>query len=42
MALTRRRELRSYFSGQNIALAVIAVPLLTAVSGGLRAGTGPS
>jgi ABC-2 type transport system permease protein len=42
LALTGRRELRSYFSGQNIALAVIAVPLLTAVSGGLRAGTGPS
>jgi hypothetical protein len=35
MALTGRRELRAYFSGQNIALAVIAVPLITAVSFGL-------
>ncbi len=40
MALTGRRELRSYFSGQNIALAVIAVPLLTAVSFGLAAVSG--
>ena len=40
MALTGRRELRSYFSGQNIALAVIAVPLLTAVSFGLAAVIG--
>jgi ABC-2 type transport system permease protein len=35
MALTGRRELRSYFAGQNIVLAVIAVPLVTAVSFGL-------
>jgi ABC-2 type transport system permease protein len=34
-ALTGRRELRAYFSGQNIALGVIAVPLLIAVSFGL-------
>jgi ABC-2 type transport system permease protein len=40
MALTGRRELRSYFSGQNIALAAIAVPLITAVSLGLAAGIG--
>jgi hypothetical protein len=40
MALTGRRELRSYFSGQNIAYAVIAVPLLTAVSFGLAAVSG--
>ena len=40
MALTGRRALRSYFSGQNIALAVIAIPLLTAVSFGLAAVTG--
>ena len=36
-ALTGRRELRAYFSGQDIALGVIAVPLLTAVSFGLAA-----
>jgi ABC-2 type transport system permease protein len=35
LALTGRRKLRAYFSGQNIALAVIAVPLLTAVCWGL-------
>jgi ABC-2 type transport system permease protein len=35
MALSGRRELRSYFAGQDIALAVIAVPLLTTVSFGL-------
>jgi ABC-2 type transport system permease protein len=35
VALPGRRELRSYFSGQDIALGVIAVPLLTAVSFGL-------
>ena len=39
-ALTGRRALRAYFSGQNIALAVIAVPLLTAVSFGLAAVAG--
>jgi ABC-2 type transport system permease protein len=37
LALTGRRELRSYFSGQDIVLAVIAVPLLTAISFGLAA-----
>ena len=40
LALTGRHELRSYFSGQNIALGVIAVPLLTAVSFGLAAVAG--
>jgi ABC-2 type transport system permease protein len=34
-ALTGRRGLRAYLSGQNLALAAIAVPLLTAVSFGL-------
>ena len=38
LALTSRRSLRAYFSGQNIALGVIAVPLLIAVSVGLAAG----
>ncbi len=37
LALTSRRPLRAYFSGQNIALAVIAVPMLTAISFGLAA-----
>jgi ABC-2 type transport system permease protein len=37
LALTSRRSLRAYFSGQNIALAVIGVPLLTAISFGLAA-----
>jgi ABC-2 type transport system permease protein len=40
LALTSRRELRTYFSGQNIALGVIAVPLLTAISFGLAAAVG--
>ena len=31
MALTGRRGLRAYFSGQNIALGAIAVPMVTAV-----------
>ena len=31
VALTSRRSLRAYFSGQDIALSVIAVPLLTAM-----------
>ena len=35
MALTGRRALRAYFSGQNIALGMIAVPLLTFISFGL-------
>ncbi len=39
-ALTGRRELRSYFWGQDIALGVIAVPLLFAVSLGLAAAVG--
>ncbi len=37
LALTGRRDLRSYFSAQDIALAVIAVPLLTAVGFALAA-----
>jgi ABC-2 type transport system permease protein len=37
MALNGRRALRAYFSGQNIALGAIAVPLLTAVCFGLAA-----
>jgi ABC-2 type transport system permease protein len=35
LALTGRRSLRAYFSGQNLALGVIAVPLLTAICFGL-------
>jgi ABC-2 type transport system permease protein len=37
MALTGRRALRAYFSGQDIALGLIAVPLLAVVSFGLAA-----
>ena len=37
VALTGRRALRAYFSGQNIALGMIAVPLLTLISFGLAA-----
>ncbi len=37
LAFTSRRSLRAYFSGQNIALSMIAVPLLTAISFGLAA-----
>jgi ABC-2 type transport system permease protein len=37
MTLTGRRALRAYFSGQNIALGVVAVPLLTVISFGLAA-----
>jgi ABC-2 type transport system permease protein len=37
LALTSRRSLRAYFSGQNIALGAIAVPLLTAMCFGLAA-----
>jgi ABC-2 type transport system permease protein len=37
LALPGRRELRSYFSGQDIVLGVIAVPLLIAASFGLAA-----
>jgi ABC-2 type transport system permease protein len=40
MALTGRRELRSYFSGQDIVIGVIGVPLLAAVSFGLAAVAG--
>jgi ABC-2 type transport system permease protein len=36
-ALNGRRALRAYFSGQNIALGAIAVPLVTAVCFGLAA-----
>jgi ABC-2 type transport system permease protein len=37
MALTGRRQLRSYFAGQNLVLAVIGIPLLTLVSFGIAA-----
>jgi ABC-2 type transport system permease protein len=37
MTLTGRRALRAYFSGQNIALGMVAVPLLTVISFGLAA-----
>jgi ABC-2 type transport system permease protein len=37
LALSGRRALRGYFSGQNIALSMIAVPLLLAISFGLAA-----
>jgi ABC-2 type transport system permease protein len=37
LALTSRRSLRTYFSGQNIALGVIATPLLVAICFGLAA-----
>jgi ABC-2 type transport system permease protein len=37
MALNGRRSMQAYFSGQNLAFGVIAVPLLTAVSFGLAA-----
>jgi len=40
MALSRRRALRAYFSGQDIALGTIAVPLVTAVCFGLAAVAG--
>jgi ABC-2 type transport system permease protein len=40
MALTSRRALRGYFSGQNLALSVIAVPLLTVISFGLATVAG--
>lgn len=36
-ALSGRRALRAYFSGQNLALGMIAVPLLTVISFGLAA-----
>jgi ABC-2 type transport system permease protein len=37
MALSGRRSLRAYFFGQDVALAVIAVPLLTVIAFGLAA-----
>jgi ABC-2 type transport system permease protein len=37
LALTSRRSWQAYFSGQNIALSVIAAPLLTAICFGLAA-----
>jgi ABC-2 type transport system permease protein len=37
LALTSRRSLRAYFSGQNIAAGAIAVPVLTAICFGLAA-----
>jgi ABC-2 type transport system permease protein len=40
MALTGRRQLRSYFWGQDIALGVIALPLVVAVALGLSAAAG--
>jgi ABC-2 type transport system permease protein len=40
LALTGRRQLRAYFSGQDIALAVIGMPLLTGLSFGLAAVAG--
>lgn len=40
LALTGRRELRAYFSGQDIALGMIAVPLLAGISFGLAAIAG--
>ena len=40
MAMTSRRALRCYFAGQNLALSMIAVPLLTVISFGLAAVAG--
>ncbi len=40
MALAGRRALRAYFSGQDIALGLIAVPLLAVISFGLAAVAG--
>ena len=40
MALGDRRSLRAYFSGQDVALAMIAVPLLAVVSFGVAAVAG--
>jgi ABC-2 type transport system permease protein len=39
-ALSRARDLRAYFSGQNLALCVIGVPLVVAVCFALAAGVG--
>ena len=38
MALSGRAKLRAYFFGQDVALGVIGVPLLTVISFGLAAG----
>jgi ABC-2 type transport system permease protein len=40
LALTGRRQLRAYFSGQNLVYGVIAVPLLAALTFGLAAMAG--
>ena len=40
VALTARRELRAYFRGQNIALAIVGIPLLALFSFGLTAVAG--
>jgi ABC-2 type transport system permease protein len=40
-ALSRRRDLRAYFSGQNLALCVIGAPLVVAVCFGLAAAGRP-
>jgi ABC-2 type transport system permease protein len=40
MAMTSRRALRCYFAGQDLALSMIAVPLLTVISFGLAAVAG--
>jgi ABC-2 type transport system permease protein len=39
-ALSRRRDLRAYYSGQNLALTVIGAPLVIAVCFALAAGVG--
>jgi ABC-2 type transport system permease protein len=40
VALTASRELRAYFCGQNIALAIVGIPLLALFSFGLMAAAG--
>jgi ABC-2 type transport system permease protein len=40
VALTSARELRSYFCGQNIALAIVGIPLMAVFSFGLMAVAG--
>jgi ABC-2 type transport system permease protein len=40
LALTGRRSLRAYFAGQNIALAMIGVPLIIVIAFGLAAVAG--
>ena len=39
-ALSRRRDLRAYFAGQNLVLALIGAPLMVAVCFALAAGAG--